>query len=151
MTTHTWIAVGLAFAGATAAYNGSLNRLTLDAARDGKVAQLHVLLTVGANPNTSDLDGWTPLLLSIRAGQSDSAQELIRRGASVNARLPVNGTTPLMWAAARGDEKLVSALLAAGADASATDARGRTAEQFATGRARTALRSRPERSASRGA
>ena len=63
--------------------------------------------------------------------------KLIEKGANVNIQNE-NGFTPLMWAAAFGQEKTVEKLIQAGADVNFQDERGRTALMFAVGSRKTA-------------
>jgi hypothetical protein len=55
---------------------------------------------------------------------------LLSRGAAAEARTRDGGATPLMLAAGAGNAAAVRALLDAGADVAAVDARGLTAEHF---------------------
>jgi ankyrin repeat protein len=70
--------------------------------------------------------GWTALHLAAHYGQSKIVQELIAKGADLNA-LSKNGeaNTPLMAAVAGGDIGIVGMLLEAGADPLKLDASGK--------------------------
>lgn len=58
-----------------------------------------------------------PLLAAVAAlGEVSVAQTLLKNGAQVNARLPDEGSTPLMFAAKMGQLEMVRFLLAQGAD-----------------------------------
>lgn len=75
-----------------------------------------------------------PLLAAVAAlGEVSVAQALLKKGAQVNARLPDEGSTPLMFAAKMGRLKMVRFLLAEGADPAllTTDSRPRGALELA--------------------
>jgi uncharacterized protein len=101
-----------------------------------------VLLDAGADPNIrSENDFSVTPLHSAVAGQSKVALLLIERGAEVNVRQR-HGWTPLHGAADHGDEDVVEALLAAGADASATHDGGLDAAQIAEAKGHAAIAAR---------
>src|SRR4051812_43974900 len=66
-------------------------------------------------------DGWSPLHYAATGGSAAIVKLLLSKGAALEARSP-NGTTPLMMAARYGNEEAVDALLAAGADRTASNA-----------------------------
>ncbi|MES2461310.1 MAG: ankyrin repeat domain-containing protein [Armatimonadota bacterium] len=102
-----------------------------------------LLIEHGAEVNAAVNDGTTPMWVVCR-GLYQSPEEdrlslatmLIQHGAEVNVVSSGNGTTPLMFAGARGDLKVISLLLGAGADPLARDHEGRTALDFAWMRGR---------------
>jgi ankyrin repeat protein len=139
----------------------SLKRRLFDAIGRRDPNEVRTWLDAGADPNARDRDAYTPLgyavecgvaeiveLLLARGADPDHAmmtmplhhaikyddkattQVLIRAGADVNQRDDFN-ITPLMLAAANGDEELVRQLLKIGADASVEDKNGRTAVTLA--------------------
>ena len=63
--------------------------------------------------SSGDLD--TQLIHASKEGNGPNVSALLARGATVTAQ-DEDGWTPLMWAAAHGDEASVGALLDAGAD-----------------------------------
>jgi ankyrin repeat protein len=92
------------------------------------------LLARGAKADAAEtLQGRTPLLWAAASGHADLVRLLVDRGADVNARETLGGTTPLICAAASdcGDRALADFLLARGAAATATDARGASALDWA--------------------
>ena len=67
-----------------------------------------------------------------------AVQALARAGADLNARSP-SGQTALMQAAARGDARMVRALLALGADRQLRDTQGHSAADMAEAQGHTAV------------
>ena len=88
------------------------------------------LIAAGANVNSKNDLGVTPLALACENASLPVATLLVEHGGDVN--LPANGEAPLMIAARSGNEKLVSFLLARRAEVNATDPRhGQTALMWA--------------------
>ena len=94
----------------------------MEAAADGDADALRLLLKVGGNPNARDEDGDTPLHA---ASTPETVYELARAGADMSAAND-RQETALHTAAAEGDERVVAALLIAGADPHAADWAGCT-------------------------
>jgi hypothetical protein len=95
-----------------------------------------LLVDAGADVEASRGGGITPLMDAVVKGMPDELKALIDVGGDVNKRFPgpsypafLAGRTTLM--AAVGYPKKVELLLHAGADASATDAHGQTALEYA--------------------
>jgi ankyrin repeat protein len=86
------------------------------------VALTKVLLDRGADVNTHDFEGETPLTLAAQWGYTATAQLLLDRGARVNA---AHGAA-LSEAAQRGNSRLVELLLSRGADVNAHTGTGFT-------------------------
>ena len=76
-------------------------------------------ILAGANPNTRDNWGWTPLHATAGLGQVGSVRVLVAAGADPNARDSVFGFTPLHAAVEQGQTEVVRLLVAAGADLNA--------------------------------
>jgi ankyrin repeat protein len=70
--------------------------------------------------------GWTPQHEAALQGLDQAMQALLKAGAAVNAKEPVNGGTPLHVAAFNGKLGVVKQLLAAGAQVNARDNEGWT-------------------------
>ena len=79
--------------------------------------------------NSTDANGWTPLIIAAYNGKSAICQALIDSGAEVN-KPNQNGTTPLMYAkeygVRTGDFSVCKLLLDCGADLSTSDRFGKT-------------------------
>jgi len=86
------------------------------------------LLRLGADPNTRDDGGHTPLYRVANECASEAGPEivraLVRAGGDVNASGGVTRTTPLHMAARRGFMGIAQALLDCGAAADAKDTKG---------------------------
>ena len=127
-------------AGGSGAVEGAASRASAEI--------LRVLLTAGAKPHLTTVDGTTPLMVAAGLGRSTytprelrgvrspgaerAVEVLIEAGADVNA---VNeaGFTALHGAAFRGLNEVLEYLVARGADIDARDFRGRTAYRMAEG------------------
>jgi ankyrin repeat protein len=91
---------------------------------------VYLLIEHGANIESCDGAGCTPLCVASTAGNDRLVQLLVSAGAKVNFRTP-RGWTPLLFAADSGNERSVSLLLDAGADANACTLKGTTAMDLA--------------------
>jgi ankyrin repeat protein len=96
------------------------------AAAAGKVANVKVLIRLGANVNTVDDHGTTPLIAATQCKKVDAAVCLLEAGADVNAAA-AGGLTALIAAARANSIALVQLLLNHGADVGAVDDRGQNA------------------------
>jgi len=96
-----------------------------DAVVANDVDRVAYLLTHGAQSNSYDGDGYTPLITAIRSGLVQMTTYLIDHKADTN--LPDGGSwTPLMWATWSDNPAMVKMLIASGARADATDHDGLT-------------------------
>ncbi len=86
-----------------------------DAARDGDIDQVQLLLSKGANVNEKNRMGWTPLHTAIQNRRQALIEPLIAKGADINATNN-RGQTPLMAAIYIGQKDAVELLIAKGAD-----------------------------------
>jgi len=94
----------------------SLNELLFKSIIDNNESEVVSLIERGADINAKTLDGITPLILSVRMGQSRNSisELLIKHGAKVNAKT-VDHFTPLMYASANGNKPIVKLLIRKGA------------------------------------
>ena len=99
----------------------------LDAVRDGKSEQVKSLIEKGANMNTRDYQGRTPLHLAAAKGYTDIAELLVKGGADINAKSDNLGTTALIVAIQNGHRDTVKVLVANGADVNAKGVENQTA------------------------
>ncbi|KAK4466266.1 ankyrin repeat-containing domain protein [Cladorrhinum samala] len=97
----------------------------LAAADAGYSSVVEFLVASGANIETTNATGCTPLLLAAIAGHASVVDSLIDRGALVNARNR-DGQTALMAAAEEGHDSVIRVLLSKGADLEAFDRTGMT-------------------------
>ena len=88
------------------------------------------LLQEGANPNTADNRGRTPLIVAAETGFLEGVEALVARGADVDVPSQT-GETPLIAAVHARNLDLMEVLLRSGADADRTDNAGRSARDYA--------------------
>ena len=93
---------------------------------------LRLLLKKGANVNAAGEDGWTPLMLAVRAGKLAAVEALLGAGADVAAQNQ-QGSTALHLAAINGKADICGLLLqrAPPGVAAMQDGSGKTAAQAA--------------------
>ncbi|MBO9518087.1 MAG: ankyrin repeat domain-containing protein [Porphyrobacter sp.] len=96
------------------------------------VTWIRYLLNRGANPNTADNRGVTPLMRASQLGYVDGVEALVAGGARVDNSNDA-GETPLILAVHRKDTSMMRVLLKAGADPDRADNSGRTARDYARG------------------
>ncbi|KAI8493712.1 hypothetical protein Bbelb_286330 [Branchiostoma belcheri] len=89
-------------------------------AGNGDHETVSALLVAGADVNTQDWLGRTPLLWAAGNGHHETVSALLAAGASVNTQ-DREDRAPLHLAAEKGHQKTLSALLAAGADVNIQD------------------------------
>jgi hypothetical protein len=108
----------------------SVNTQLIRAASEGDAARVESLLARGADVESTDPAGQTPLVHAARGRHRDVLQLLLSRGANPNVyerRDEPRGPTPLWWAATDGDVIGVQALIDHGANVDATHDGGYTA------------------------
>lgn len=110
------------------------------AVANGHEPVIAYLLQTGADPNSADHSGRTPLFEISRELSEPSISRIVRMlvsaSADPNLAEPKMGTTPLMQAAMYGDVALARSLVENGASVEVKDAHGRTAlEQITLNRA----------------
>lgn len=121
----------------------------LESARLGQLARAKELLSKGADVNTADRRGFTPLMWASASGNMELVRQLLESGAALDRRAN-DGTTALMLASANGFTGIVRALLDRGADATAARG-GVTARQLALGRSHSEIATLLERAEALGA
>lgn len=108
----------------------------LDAARDGRTAQLLAWIDQGAPIDLRDPSGNSLVMLAAYHGHTDLVRDLAARGADLD-QLNDRGQSPLAGAVFKADLATVEALRAAGADPDAGVPSARaTAEYFGVQAAR---------------
>jgi len=116
-----------------AAPRGSNLRL-LDIARAGDTEEAEYLLGLGADVNTRNAWGWTPLMFAVDYGHAETCKLLIQNGADVNARNNA-GWTILIYAVIKQEQNqeyagICKFLLSAGANPFLKTNDGRIARDF---------------------
>jgi len=102
------------------------------AARKGNWEILKLLLESGAQVDLqADDRGTSPLLDSVMSKNIGMVKDLIKAGANLNIKSK-GGQTALVVAVGAGDERLVEALLKAGADPEIPDSMGVSARKYAS-------------------
>ena len=97
---------------------------------------IRLLCAHGADPDTRDSDGRTPLMRACRKGHTPSVQALLDAGADPNL-VDADGLIALMYAAQKTKVDNVQLLLDRGADPSVRDKLGRSALDVAQEAGRT--------------
>ena len=108
----------------------------LEAVKDNKTQVVAELLKRGLDPNTSDQEGNTLLILASREGSAGVARQLIAAGAKLDAVNQFNETA-LMMAARGGHVDTVKLLLEEGADPLLKNQDGMTALDLAVAKDKT--------------
>jgi uncharacterized protein len=85
------------------------------ASAQGATAVVRDLLAGGANPNSQNAGGWTPLMIAAAERHPDTVIVLLDAKANPNLRNRL-GRTALMFASSYGQDAIVARLLAAGAN-----------------------------------
>jgi len=109
-----------------------INKQLIKASEKGDIKKVTLLLENGADVNTKDNDGWTPLMHAAEKGHKEVVELLIEKGADVNIQ-DEDGWTALMFASQNGHKEVVELLIEKGADVNAKDYFGLTALMFAEG------------------
>ena len=94
-------------------------------------------IAIGADVNSKDESGSTPLHSAADFGHKEVAELLITKGADVNAKSSDVGWTPLLGAAGKGHKEIVELLIAKGADVNAKNKSGDTPLDLAISRKQT--------------
>ena len=96
------------------------------AASHGQEAVVQLLLEKGAEMDSEDWGGQTPLSWAAKNGHKAVVQLLLEKGAVVDSEKIWVGQTPLSWAARNGHEAVVQLLLEKGAVVDSEDWGGQT-------------------------
>ncbi len=99
------------------------------AVRKERKATVEALISMGANVNTTNAIGSTPLHFAAISGNLDIVRLLLENGAEVNAKTnggDLPGVTPIHAAAFEGQTRIVELLLVKGADINAVTQSGYT-------------------------
>ncbi|EWY99924.1 hypothetical protein FOYG_03851 [Fusarium oxysporum NRRL 32931] len=91
---------------------------------------LELLLQSGADVNTSDVRGYTPLYMASLGGFIDIVEILTQKGAGLNVKT-VAGETPLHASSAMGHLRVTQLLIQHGADVASKDNSGRNPLHYA--------------------
>ncbi len=102
-------------------------RAVLDAVRDGNIEKVRSLIEKGAEMNTRDYRGRTPLFLTAARGYTDIAELLVEGGADIDAKSDTLEATALNVAIQNGHEETAKLLVTKGADINAKGAENQTA------------------------
>ncbi|MGH9674985.1 MAG: ankyrin repeat domain-containing protein, partial [Bryobacteraceae bacterium] len=115
----------------------SASNVLFGAADSAEPKLMRLLLERGAPPDTPNVTGFTPLMRTAGNSQLEMVRLLLARGANVHAANVFGGEVPkgpielkkitaLLWAAPFASRDVIAALLDAGANINARDARGMT-------------------------
>lgn len=96
----------------------------------GNLPLTTLLVEAGADVNSPDRSGNTPLKRAVHMGQLETARWLLAHGADANVAAS-NGLTALHAAVIRNWPEMVDLLLAQGADTAVSDSNGRTPRDWA--------------------
>ena len=99
--------------------------LLVSAAGNGEKRRVQLLLSAGADVNTSDQYGYTPVMRAAENGHLSVVKVLVAAGANVN--VSQGGESLLMKIVANGDLLTAERLVAAGADVNYEASDGQTA------------------------
>ena len=112
-------------------YNGQT--ALIEAALNGKIDTVNLLIKKGADLNQRGKSARTALMWACLAGEIQTVQSLLANGADINVK-DRNNRNALMLAAKEGNDNIVRSLLEAGADPMAKDNNGATAYTLALGK-----------------
>ena len=110
----------------------SIGRSFLIIAIDNKHPKIaDYLISVGADVNLEDIDGYSPLMYACMIADLALVQKLLSTGANVRARSKKEKATALHFAAVYSNSDIFNKLIASGADINAKDIGGFTVLHFA--------------------
>lgn len=102
----------------------------IDAVANIDMISLNVLLAEGANIDTSDQNGNTPLMIAAKIGNPRMVKILLAHNPDINKKNS-EGNTALMIASEHGQTFVVEQLIAKGADTNAKNIKGFTSLEIA--------------------
>ncbi len=105
----------------------------LQAVREGNLNGLKQSLARGADVNSRNTEGWTPLMIAVHLGHQEIVRALLQHEPSQVSARNHHGWTPLRFAVEMGDAETLRMLLAAGAEVDTPDHDGTTALMQAAG------------------
>ena len=103
-----------------------LDHQLIRAAKNGDDKKIIELISSGADVNSTDIAGFTPLICAAKNGHIKCAKILLENGAFINSQCN-QGCSSLMWAADSGHTEIVKVLIDNGATLNAKDFYGWTA------------------------
>nr|WP_274364142.1 MULTISPECIES: ankyrin repeat domain-containing protein [unclassified Paenibacillus] len=104
----------------------SLNRSLIQAAESGNTDKVLQLINDGADINTRDARGRTPILAATHGNKAETVKALIEAGADIHLQDNILDN-PFLYAGAEGFLEIVKLLIDAGADPTITNRYGGTA------------------------
>jgi ankyrin repeat protein len=106
------------------------DRLLWEAVNKGELQKVHELLNKGANLDSRDPEGMTPLMIATRSDKRELVELLLSKESNINFVGPY-GDSALLVAAMNGRSELVTFLLEKGASPDARNSDGQTALMLA--------------------
>ena len=114
MPSKTTLTLFVALFSLIPACSQNVNAELLEAAKSGRTERIKGLLDAGADVNTKDPDGFTPLKWAVVRGHAATVQVLLDGGADLNMR-DSRDQTPLMIATEEDLTRIITLLKQAGA------------------------------------
>ncbi len=111
--------------------------LLMLAIRAENCSLIKILLTLGANSNLANADGYTPLMVAVDTNNKDIVQCLLENSEPHIDLQDSEGKTALMFAVIKNNCSIIKKLLERGADINKTDNSGMTALMIAVGHGHT--------------
>ena len=103
------------------------------AVSEGALKAVELFLAAGFSPDARNTKGVSAISLAIRGQHRSIVQLLLQKGVDINVVSDDRGNTPVMDAAACGDNEMVKVLIKSGADLNAVSKNGQTALILAVG------------------
>lgn len=114
--------IGPAFAASAGGFSKELG----SAIADGDISTVQKIINAGADINSANKDGETPLMIAALEGRLSVVRFLVEKGANINAADGL-GATPLLYAAEGGSLDVITFLVDKGADPSVSTRNGDSA------------------------